>query len=76
MTHDNSRLEPETEYAKPTDIVRSPFLTRAEKLDLLHQWEQNALQLQEAATEGMAGGETGTLQAVRRAIRDVEAAHE
>ena len=74
MQSKNANLNPELKFDRPEDVATSSDLTRSEKLELLRQWEQNATELQEAATEGMAGGEAALLQAVRQAISDVEKA--
>jgi hypothetical protein len=61
-------VDPKAFFAQPQDIVTHPLLSRAVKLKLLQQWEQNARNLAVAEGEGMLGGEESMLGRVETAI--------
>jgi len=67
-------LDPAAVFNEPEEIVEHPELSTNQKLQLLRQWERDALNLSVAEGEGMAGGEESRLRRVRHAIDTLEAA--
>jgi hypothetical protein len=61
-------LDPAAVFNEPEEIVEHPELSTDQKLQLLRQWERDALNLSVAEGEGMAGGEESRLRRVRHAI--------
>lgn len=53
-----------SQFAEPHDVVVDTSLSPEQKADTLDTLEQDARQLAEAATEGMAGGERNKLHDV------------
>lgn len=72
MNIEQMKLDPTKEFDKPFDIVKDERLSNAQKLELLQQWEADAQLMQEAATEGMTGGEDALLREVSEARKAVE----
>ena len=68
MNFDKLRVDPSKHFDKPSDVVEAEGVTRSQKLELLQQWQLDAHQLQEAAGEGMVGGESARLRAVNEAL--------
>jgi len=71
---------PSAVFDRPADVVDCD-LSHAEKIAVLKQWEVDARQLEEAATEGMAptegvppaaGGERSRLSEVKKAQRQLD----
>lgn len=65
-------LNPAAVFGAPKAIVEDARLSREQKLQLLKQWEQDALNLAMAEGEGMTGGEESMLGRVRLAINAVK----
>ena len=59
--------KPATYFEAPSDVVADPALSVHEKREALDTLEQDARQLAEASTEGMAGGEPNNLDDVLQA---------
>lgn len=62
------KADPSGHFADPMDVVRHEALTLEQKLEILESWEHDAIELQAAEAENMAGGEPARLTEVRRAI--------
>ena len=60
---------PRSYFAEPKDVVAHPQLSRDAKLTILREWEQDALRLSTAESEGMGGGEENMLGRVEEAIQ-------
>ena len=73
---DKARRDPAGCFADPAALADSPHLSRAEKIDLLRRWEEDARELAVADDENMAGGEAQRLDAVREALDRLGGAHE
>lgn len=58
---------PATHFVEPRDVVADPSLTSTQKSEALDSLEQDARQLAEATSEGMAGGERNKLHDVLNA---------
>jgi hypothetical protein len=65
-------LDPAAVFGAPKAIVEDERLSRAQKLQLLKQWEHDARNLAVAEAEGMTGGEESMLGRVRLAISAVK----
>ena len=63
--------DPAGSFAEPQDVVAHPQLSAREKLAILRQWEQDAVRLSAAESEGMGGGKEAMLGRVERAIQAV-----
>ncbi len=63
--------DPAGSFAEPQDVVTHPGLSAGEKLAILRQWEQDAIRLSTAESEGMGGGKEAMLGRVERAIQAV-----
>lgn len=50
---------PETTFAKPSDVVKDSGLSCQQKTKALDTWEQDARELLLASSEGMTGPEEG-----------------
>jgi len=56
--------KPSTYYEEPHEVVSDPSLSKGQKVEALNTLEQDARQLAEASSEGMAGGERNKLHDV------------
>jgi hypothetical protein len=56
--------KPSTHFDHPHEVVRDASLSKAGKVKALDVLEQDARQLAEASSEGMAGGERNKLHEV------------
>jgi hypothetical protein len=56
--------KPSTDYDEPHEVVVDSSLSKAQKVEALNTMEQDARQLAEAPSEGMAGGERNKLHDV------------
>ncbi len=66
--------DPTAVFDSPSDVLEAKELTREEKIDVLHQWEDDAKLLQIAEGEGMeARGNSAaeTLQEVLAALKSL-----
>lgn len=64
--------DPSKFFDAPSEIVAAPGLTKTQKLELLHSWEEDAVLMQQAEAENMAGGEPSRLTEVIEAINRLE----
>jgi hypothetical protein len=51
-------LDPASSFDAPKDVVHSPELSRAQKIEVLCRWAYDARELAVAEEEGMVGEET------------------
>lgn len=72
MEFEQVLLDPKKYFEQPSEVVAARDLSKSQKLEVLRRWQDDAEQLQEAATEGMTGGEQAQLQSVREAMTAVE----
>lgn len=68
---DAALRDPSGSFAEPQDVVTHPQLSAEEKIAILRQWEQDAIRLSTAESEGMGGGKEAMLGRVERAIQAV-----
>jgi hypothetical protein len=60
-------VNPAAEYGAPSEVLTDDRLSCEDKLRVLTEWEQDAVLLAEAVSEGMGGGEPNRLMEVRKA---------
>ncbi len=73
---DEAKISPSSVYDNPRQVVQSHVLTTQQKADVLEQWEADAIAMQTAADEGMAGGAPSRLDEVQKAqteLREITA---
>lgn len=61
--------DPSSHFRSPMEIVKHPDLQHSDKLKLLRAWETDAIELETASEENMAGGEPSRLREVKEALR-------
>ena len=66
-TTDKMVAKPSTYFEEPRDVVADASLSKDQKVEALDTLEQDARQMSEAASEGMAGGERNKLREVLEA---------
>jgi hypothetical protein len=66
---------PSSVFKCPGDVVDSHDLDRAEKTNILKQWELDARLLQVATEEGMTGGEHSLFADVKKAQKTLDVDH-
>lgn len=74
MTDDfeSKKLNPKGSYQHPHQVLADASLTREQKIEVLLAWRYDALRLQEAADENMAGGEPDLLPQVTNALLQLD----
>lgn len=60
--------DPSSAYKNPNEVLQDDDVDKDQKMKILQQWELDARELQVAAEEGMAGGESDMLRQVRAAL--------
>jgi hypothetical protein len=74
LNSEKARLEPDTVFVSPLDIVAEPGLTRGQKTAALKRWEQTLQDRLRATSEGMSppAGETAneaaTIEKIGKAL--------
>ena len=61
---DEKAQKPSSHFDEPHEVVEDASLSKARKVEALDVLEQDARQLAEASSEGMAGGERNKLHEV------------
>lgn len=64
--------DPAAVFATPQDVLDRAELSRDEKLRILNRWKLDALDMEVAAEENMAGGEQSMLAQVNLAIEALD----
>ena len=78
MTSDKSidlrqaEADPAAVFESPQDVLRQESLSRTQKLRILEQWKLDALDMDVAAEENMAGGEPSRLDDVIEALKALD----
>jgi len=67
-----ARQNPAAMFDRPQDVLMANDLSRDEKRAILEQWKQDAIQLQKATEENMAGGEPSKIEEVVEALRTLD----
>ncbi len=70
--YEKAVLDPATVFASPEDLLARSDLSRAQKLNLLRRWREDARKLSVAEAEGMGGGEPSLLERVTAALATLE----
>ena len=66
--------DPSSYFRSPMEIAKHPKLGKSEKIRLLRAWETDAIELETASNENMAGGEPSRLGEVKTALRSLREA--
>ncbi len=69
---DKAKLSPSRVFDRPQDVLLANDLSRDEKRTILLQWKEDAVALQVAADESMAGGENTRLDEVVEALATLD----
>lgn len=67
-----AKQNPAAMFDRPQDVLMANDLSRDEKRAILEQWKQDAIQLQVATEENMAGGEPSKIEEVVEALRTLD----
>lgn len=67
------KASPAMAFERPQDVLTANELSKEEKRDVLMRWKADAIDLQVAADENMAGGESTRLDEVVNALNALEA---
>ncbi|WP_417658939.1 hypothetical protein [Pseudidiomarina sp.] len=73
MNLDAILRDPSAAYKKPDDILNDSNLSYDEKLEVLEQWEYDALELQVATDENMPGAKETPLDEILAAKKKLKA---
>lgn len=73
MNFKKALMDPSSFYNHPQDIVKDDDLSRDQKIQLLRRWEYDARDMLVATEEGMEGQDNGTLEAVLKALKALDA---
>jgi hypothetical protein len=72
MRTDKAKLSPSRVFDRPQEVLLANDLSREEKRKILLQWKEDAVALQVAADENMAGGESTKLDEVVEALATLD----
>ncbi|MEJ2471622.1 MAG: hypothetical protein P8Y96_10965 [Desulfuromonadales bacterium] len=79
MDFEKALLNPAKLFAHPRDVLKEASLTREQKVKVLKHWEYEALELEVAEEENMAGDSpsilSDVLEALHRLAVDVDTEH-
>jgi hypothetical protein len=67
-----AKQNPAAMYERPQDVLMANDLSKDEKRAILEQWKQDAMLLQTATDESMAGGEPSRIEEVAEALRALD----
>lgn len=65
-------LDPVSVFARPQAVLSCDELSNEEKVRILRRWKYDALEMQVAEEENMAGGETDILDEVIAALHQLD----
>lgn len=71
-TNEEKFHDPAGYYREPKDVLHDEALSIQQQLAVLKQWEIDAIELEVAADENMAGDGPDMLHRVREAIQEIE----
>lgn len=71
MDLENAYKDPAAEFELPRDVLNDERLSHEQKKAILEQWKRDAVQLEVAASENMAGGEPNMLHRVSEALQEL-----
>jgi hypothetical protein len=69
-----AKQNPAAMFERPQDVLMANDLSKDEKRAILEQWKQDAMLLQTATDENMAGGEPSKIEEVAEALRTLDPA--
>lgn len=72
MDIEHALKDPAAEFESPEAVLDDRQLTIDQKKVILEQWQQDAMLLEKAAAENMAGGEPNMLHRVTDALARLE----
>lgn len=64
-------LNPAAEFETPNDTLKSPSLTKAQKIEVLRRWEYDASEISVAEEEGMPPGTGESVNEVLKALHQL-----
>lgn len=67
-----AKQNPAAMFDRPQDVLMANDLSKDEKRAILEQWKQDAMLLQTATDENMAGGEPSKIEEVAEALRALD----
>lgn len=73
MDFEKALLNPAKAFAHPRDVLKEDSLTREQKVKVLKHWEYEALELEVAEEENMAGDSPSILSDVLEALHKLDA---
>jgi len=68
MDFEKAKLNPAAVFKSPQEVVSSQELSREQKIEILRQWEQEAMSMEVADDESMTGPQPKLLQPIRDAL--------
>jgi DNA-directed RNA polymerase alpha subunit len=68
MDFEKAKLNPAAFFKSPQEVVSSQELLRAQKIEILRRWEQDARSMEVAQEESMPGPQPKLLQPIRDAL--------
>jgi hypothetical protein len=68
MDFKKAKLNPAAVFKSPQEVVSSQELSREQKIEILRQWEQEAMSMEVADEESMTGPQPKLLQPIRDAL--------
>ncbi|WP_431285501.1 hypothetical protein ACQW02_12130 [Humitalea sp. 24SJ18S-53] len=69
---DHALADPRAVFNEPADVLACADLDATRKRQVLERWHHDALELETAEGEGMAGGEQPMMQRVNAALAELE----
>ena len=73
MNIEQALTNPASVFSSPDEVIRKQSLTRDQKIRILRRWKYDALELEVAEEENMAGGPPGVLDQVLQALHQLDA---
>jgi hypothetical protein len=72
MDFEKAKLNPAASFKSPQDVVSNKELSRAQKIEILKRWEEDARAIEVAEEEGMPGQQQPKqLQPIRDALHSL-----
>ncbi len=68
-----AKQNPAAMFDGPQDVLAANDLSKDEKRAILEQWKTDAMQLQQASSENMSGGEPSRIEDVVEALKMLDA---
>ena len=68
MDFEKAKLNPAAVFNSPQEVVSSQELSREQRIEVLRQWEQEAMSMEVADEESMTGSQPNLPQPIRDAL--------